>query len=230
MAGDDHAGVEGEDRVARGDPVRYRPGPDDRRALDEQDVAGEHRGGVGHVRDRVAGGVRRAELDQLDDAIADAQLAAAGERLGGQARRDALEVEAPHRAPGERIELRTEVELVEQQVDELRPDRLHLLERRGGGHDRDPVRQQLVAEPVVAVAVRVHRLLDRVAIGDRLDRVEQLSRALQVEQRVDEQRRALAGDQPGVAPAPAAVRLLVRVQAIAEFVQLHRAAKPESMF
>jgi hypothetical protein len=41
------------------------------------------------------------------------------------------------------------------------------------------------------------------AVGDRAHLVEHRAREVQVEQRVDEQRRAARGDEPGVAPAPA---------------------------
>ena len=66
VAGHDHIDVHAEHQVARRDPVAQRAGPHDRRAADEQDVAGEDRPGVGHVGERVAAGVRRADLDQLD--------------------------------------------------------------------------------------------------------------------------------------------------------------------
>ena len=71
VARDDDVDVHAEHQVARGDPVRQRAGPHDRRAVDEQDVAGEDRPGVGHVDDRVALRVRRADLDQLDLAAGD---------------------------------------------------------------------------------------------------------------------------------------------------------------
>ena len=49
--------------------------------------------------------------------------------------------------------------------------------------------------------------------------VEHLGGELQVEQRVDQQRDAVAHDQPGVAPPPAAVGLEVGVAGVAEFVE-----------
>ena len=66
-------------------------------------------------------------------------------------------------------------------------------------------------------------MLTTVAIGavavSRRHGVQHLAGEPQVEQRVDEQRRAVADDQPGVAPAPTAVGLEVGVAAVTEVVQ-----------
>src|SRR4051794_370454 len=100
VPGDEHARLEREDPVAGAKPVLERAGPDDRRALDEQDVAGEDDARVGHVDDRVAVGVRRADLDEPHRAVADAQLELALERVGRRAQLDALEAERPEDAAG----------------------------------------------------------------------------------------------------------------------------------
>src|SRR3954464_3178135 len=93
VAGDEHARLERHDAVAGPQPVLERAGPDDRRAVDEQDVAGEHDARVGHVDDRVAVGVRGADLDEAHRPVADAQLELALERLRRRAQLDALEPE-----------------------------------------------------------------------------------------------------------------------------------------
>src|SRR4051795_3213117 len=100
VAGDEHARVERQDPVAGAQPVLERAGPDDRRAVDEQDVAGEHDARVGHVDDRVAVGVRGTDLDEPHRPVADAQLELALERLGRRAQLDALEPERSEDAAG----------------------------------------------------------------------------------------------------------------------------------
>jgi len=157
--------------------------------------------------------------DEVHRAVADLEVQAVLERRRGQALLDLLEVEAAHRALGELVERRTQIELVEQAVDEGGRDGGHLGRRGCGRVQIRRVREQLVAEAVIAVGVRVHRLLDGVALGDRPHRVEHAPREPQVEQRVDEHRRAVAGDEAGVAPAPAAVRLEVGEEPVAELVQ-----------
>jgi hypothetical protein len=72
---------------------------------------------------------------------------------------------------------------------------------------------------VVAVAVRVHRRVDRVAVRDAAHRVEHRARELEVEEGVDEERPAVAGHEAGVAPAARPVGLEVAVQPVAELVQ-----------
>src|SRR3954453_15174752 len=100
VAGDEHACVERGDPGAGAQPVLEGSGPDDRRALDEQDVAGEHDVRVGDVDDRVAVGVRGADLDEPHRPLADAQLELALERLGRRAQLDALEPERAEDAAG----------------------------------------------------------------------------------------------------------------------------------
>src|SRR3954463_14141552 len=100
VAGDEHARVQRQDPVAGAQPVLERAGPDDRRALDEQDVAGEHDPRVGQVDDRVAVGVRGANLDEPHRPVADAQLELALERLGRRGRRAAPQTERAGGAAG----------------------------------------------------------------------------------------------------------------------------------
>ena len=79
----DHLDVEREDPIAGGDPVRDRPGPCDRMAAVEEDVAGEEHAGGGHQRKRVPARVGGADLDQLHLARADLQGELAAEGLIG---------------------------------------------------------------------------------------------------------------------------------------------------
>ena len=69
---DDRLRIEREDPLARGDPVRHGAGPRDRVRPGEEDVAGEQHPLGGHVHERVAARVRRADLDQLQLALAHA--------------------------------------------------------------------------------------------------------------------------------------------------------------
>ena len=211
--------AEGEDPVARAEPVGERAGPDDRCGADEQDVAGEHDARVRDVDDRVAVGVRGSDLDQVDGPVADREVEPALERRAGRAQLDALEGEGPEDAADVGGELGTEVVGVLEHVHELRRRGLEL----GGGArrrvDLGARREELVAEAVVAVAVRVHRRVDRAALGDAAHRVEHVPGELEVEERVDEQRRAVGRDQPRVAPAPAAVGLQVGIEPVPELVE-----------
>ena len=98
VTGHDGVDVHAEHQVAGGDPVRQRPGPHDRRAADEQDVAGVDRRRVGHVGERVAAGVGGADLDQLDDASTDVELQPTVERAIREPRLDPVELELTEEA------------------------------------------------------------------------------------------------------------------------------------
>ena len=206
VAGHQHVGAELEDALAGHQPIAEAR-PHDRRAVDEQQVAGEHRATARYVDDRVAAGMRRPELDQRDVAVADLQVEPTLERLRRQAHRDALVVERPERVLDEVAHIVGHPGRGLQRVEHLRRQRLHLLGGSARRVDLGRGRQQLVAEAMVGVGVRVHRGVDRMALDDRCHRREHLARQMQVVERVDEQRRAVGGDQPGVAPAPAAVGL-----------------------
>jgi hypothetical protein len=149
---------------------------------------------------------------------ADAQVEPAVERRRGRAQLDALEGERAEDVAHVAAELGPEVRGLER-GERLRRCLGHLGGGGRGGVELRGGRQELVAEAVVAVGVRVHRGVDRVAVGDRPHRVEHRARQVEVEQRVDEQRRAAGGDQPRVAPAPPAVGLVVRVEAVGQLVQ-----------
>jgi hypothetical protein len=171
------------------------------------------------VRDRVPLRVRGADLDQLDGAVADPQVEAPVERRARHAQLDVAEAERAEDAADVRAELRPELVGVLERVEELWRRGPHVGDRRGGRVDLRARREQLVAEAVVAVAVGVQRGADRPAVGDTPHRVEHVAGEREVEERVDEQRSAVARDQAGVAPAPRPVGLEVGEQPVAELVE-----------
>ena len=201
------------------EPVGDRTGPDDRRPLDEQDVSGEHDARFGNVDDRVPRGVSGPDLDQLDAAVGHRQLPLAVERLGGEPGFDLREVKRAEGPPRERRELRGTSGRAGQSMHQGWGSDVHVVDRSARGDDRDAVGQQLVAEPVVAVAVRVHGLGDRTALRRRAHLLEHGPGQREIEQRVHEQGLALAGDQPSVAPAPGPVWLEVCIQPVSQLMQ-----------
>ena len=70
----DHRDVQAQDPIARCDPVAHRARPHDRCTVDEQDVAGVYDPVHRHIDQRIATGMRRADIDQLHRLIADPQL------------------------------------------------------------------------------------------------------------------------------------------------------------
>ena len=138
--------------------------------------------------------------------------------LGGRSSMP-FEPERPEDAADVRGELGAEVVGVLEHAHELRRRGLELRGRAGRRVDLGAGRQEPVPEAVVAVAVRVHRRVDRAALGDAPHRVEHVARELEVEQRVDEQRCPVRRDQARVAPAPGAVGLQVGVQPVPELVE-----------
>ena len=95
----------------------------------------------------------------------------------------------------------------------LRRELRHLV-RAGLGRDDLRPAEQRVAVRVIAVGVRVDELADIVRL--QASRVahgrEHIRRQRFVEQRIDQQRGVTIDDQPRVRPAPAAVRLQIRVE------------------
>ena len=216
VAGHDGLDVHPEDQVARRDPVRQRPGPDDRRASDEQDVAGVDRLRVGDVGERVAGGVGRADLDQLDDTAADLELEPAVERAGRQRELDAVELEVAEEAAEE------VADLARRMVQRRQHRRRHLGHLVGGGargHDLGAV-HELVAVAVVAVGMGVHHGARSAPTGWRRPSTSSIAavrrRSNSVSTSSDD---PVADDQAGVAPAPPTVRLEVGEAPVAELVQ-----------
>ena len=220
MAWHDRLEIPAQQQVAGVDPVLHRSRPDDRRALDEQDVAGE-RGAISRdVKHDVAAGVGRAHLDQFHCRFADLEAQPALERAIGRRVSDPLELEAAEALDQEVADQATvRAGAAHQRRERFRCRRLHLV---GGGLRGDDLGagDEFVAVGVIAVGVRVHQPVDvgggRVGV---LHRVEHLAGVRQVEQRVDEQRLVAADDQPRVAPAPAAVGLQPGVGAVAEVVE-----------
>ena len=220
VAGHDGVDVEAEHEVARRDPVRQGPGPDDRRAADEQDVARVDRARVGHVHDRVARGVGRDRP----------RSARRGDhRHRGRGGRRTFVVGGTSSMPSkwnspknERKSSPTSPGGLVQRRQHRRRHVGHLVGGRRRGHDLDvgsTTDHLAIAVAVVAVGVGVDHRVDRRAARHRRHRVEHRRGQLEIEQRVDEQRLPVADDQPGVAPSPTAVGLQVREAAVAEFVQ-----------
>ncbi|COV39632.1 Uncharacterised protein [Mycobacterium tuberculosis] len=84
--------VQRDHRVAGRHPVGDRARPHNRGATDEQQIPGEQHTGVGHVHDRVGGGVRGTEVEQVDSPAAELDGQVAVERQVGVAQLDAAEV------------------------------------------------------------------------------------------------------------------------------------------
>ncbi len=81
------------------------------------------------------------------------------------------------------------------------------------------VGEELVAVAVIAVGVSVDERVDARRRRRRAaHRRQHLPRQLEVEQRVNEQRALAVHDQARVAPAPAAVGLQVRIEAVSDLV------------
>ncbi len=218
VAGHHRLDAEIQHQVAGRDPVRQGPGPHDRRAADEQDVTGVDRGAVGNVDDRVAGGVGRADLDQLDAAAAHVEIETALEHSRRWHEFDALEAELAEERPEQVADLAGRLI---QRSQHRRGNVGHLLGRRDGGDDLHPgptPRDLTVAVAVVTVGMGVHHGVDRRPVGDRCQRVQHRGRQLEIEQGVDQQRLAVADDQPGVAPAPSTIGLQVGETTVPEFV------------
>ena len=129
-------------------------------AVGEHDVAGEHGAVAGDIDQDVAGGVRRADLDQLHVLVADRQIEPLVERFARQRQRDAREVELAaevlvHELAGvaERLPV---LQLLASGVD---VDLHHLVVAFGRGDDLRAL-DQLVAEGVVGVGVGVDQHAD----------------------------------------------------------------------
>ena len=109
------------------------------------------------------------------------------------------------------------------------------LEGRGAGGGRDDVDRrvvrpadELVAEGVVAVIVRIEQGGDLVGAGLIVEGREHLPRAGQIEQRVDDQRGPVADHDAGIVVAPLPVQLGPRVQVCgAAAAELLRALESE---
>ena len=190
--------------------LRERAGPHDGRAADEQDVAGEDRPGVGHVGEHVAAGVGRADLDQLDRATADVEVEAAVE---GARRAGVSSMPSKSNSPKNAAEQVADLArgALSRPASSAGGTSLISCAAAAGGDDLGAV-EQLVAVAVVAVGVGVDDRRRSARSGERPpSRRACAAVRSQVEQGVDQQRRAVADDQAGVAPSPAAVGLQVGV-------------------
>ena len=140
----------------------------------------------------------------------------------GRRQVDAVEVERAE----ERSEQLTDLAGCPVQRGEHRRRHLgHLVRGGGRGDDLGTDDADLVAVAVIAVGMGVHQRADRALRCELRHRVEHRRGEIEVEQRVDEQRRTVADDQAGVAPSPAAIGLQVGEAPVAEFVQTVRVAR-----
>jgi hypothetical protein len=236
----DHLGLERLDDVERAQPSLDGAGPHHRGRADEGDVGGEHDPRVGHVHDQVAMRMRRPHLDELDLPATDVELEPTAERTRGSRERDAAmavrrrpatqEASArsqrvPRRVP-DRAPSRGRQRRAQSPQRDHRPglDLPHLVRRGRLGRDDLPCLDQLVAPPMVPVAVRVHQRADRRPVDERRHRVEHPPRQDEVPERVDEQRLALADHQSRVRLSPRAVRLQPRMDARRDLRQTRRVA------
>ena len=183
MPGHHHIDVHTQHQVAGRHPVGERAGPHDGRTADEQNVAGEHGGCVGHVGDGVASGVGRADLDQLDETTTHLDVETVVESARRRCEFDAGEVERS----------------------EERPEQFThfpgcIVERRHHGcgylvhlcrccarSDDLGLGDELVAVAVVAVGVCVEQCADGCTCRERRQGVEHALCECEVEQCVDEQ-------------------------------------------
>ena len=182
-------GVELEDPIAGGEPVRDRPRPHDRRALDEQDVAGEDDAVVRHVGDHVARGVRRPDLEQRAPRGRRPQVALPSKARSGSravpAKSNRREVVRAAKASNSGAE----VELLEERVDELRRRRARIsASARAEATIGMPSGSSALPyqwSPLPCVFTRWPMGAPR---SPAAHRVEHLARQALVEERVDEQR------------------------------------------
>src|SRR6266496_4392018 len=71
---------------------------------------------------------------------------------------------------------------------------------------------------MIAVGMRVHRVPDRAAVGERAHEFEHPLRMREIEQCIDEKRLAVAKDQAGVGLLPGAIRSKKGIEIVAEVI------------
>ena len=178
---------------------------------------------VGDVDERVAGGVRRADLDQLDAPPPDVEVEPAGRRSASA---------SPARSRRSRTHRRSSGTARPPRRAHRSARRASPAEPRGSPRPSPPTRRSrcrgtdrrpLVAVAVVAVGVGVDHRCERTprtvccAIASSIAAVSVRSNSVSIKHR-----RAVADDQPGVAPSPAAVGLQVGEATVAELVESMR--------
>ncbi len=216
----DDVHIHRDDGFAGPDPVRDRPRPHQRRAVDEQDISGEHRLVPRHMHEHITAGMRRAYLDQPHGLVADLDVHHTGK---GLCRRPLLDIVE--------IKRRKYIREVRPCRAELRPRRLehgercrrhlgHFPRARLAGNDLR-LRTASVAVAMVAVRMRVDDGADlaRADPGRVLHRRQHVARQRHVEQRIDQQRRLPVTDQPRIRPAPAAIRLQPGIEPVADILE-----------
>jgi hypothetical protein len=185
----------------------------------EEDVARVHDLRLGDEHEGVAARVRGSHLEELHVLVAGDEAELAGERLVRPPKLDPLELELAE-ALDDELAGAAELGRARFQAGERRRRRLDHLGRSRRGCDDARAAEQLVAEGVVAVRVRVDEHVDLCRRRNAApDLVEHLACQPQVEERVDEHRGSAPDDEAGVAPAPAAARLEIRVEAVADLLE-----------
>jgi len=189
-------------------------------AADEQQIAGEDDTFLGKIDEQVSSRMGGPRLHQLHLFIADLDLHPLfeGPRRGGVHDIVPVEVLSHHLVE----ELRSVAELVpvaDECGEMFRWPLQHFLGGCPRGDDLGAP-DQLIAECMIAVRMRVHQSADgsrrrnRVAHG-----IEHFPRQPKIEQCVDQEIFLSIDDQAGIAPAPAAIRLEVGMTALADIVQ-----------
>ena len=177
-----------DDRLAGADPVCDRPRPHQRRAIDEQDVAREHRLVPRHMHQHIAAGMRRTHLDQPHRLVTDLHVHRAGKGLRRRALLDIFEIK---RRKHIREVSACRAKLCTRRLEHGQRRRRHLghfPRARLAGNDFR-LRTTSVAMAMVAVRMRVDDGGDlaRADPGRILHRGQHVPRQGHVEKRIDQQ-------------------------------------------
>ena len=158
MPGNDDGRTQRLEPSQRGDPVRERSLPSDRRALVEQDVAREQHALVPEEHHDIAGRVRRTDVEQFDRGAVEVQRRVAVDQGGRRRQLDSFEVESTQAVH----EARERPELIVRRVAERHEQGGRGLTREVLGAEamtddlRTRVGEELVAPAMITVVVSVH--------------------------------------------------------------------------
>ena len=206
--------------ITGADPVADGAGPHYRVTADKDDVAGIDDTVVGHVDNDVAQRVRGADIGQLYAFIAHIQGQLAVECPARQGVFDAVEIEFPaHQFPDDRAGVAHVLPGFYPSDKGFGRTDLHFV---GAVFrcDDDGALDKLIAIGVVAVRMGVHQRVDRYSTRCGIaHRGQHIGGQRQIEQGVDQQRFIAIRDQPGIAPAPAAIGQQIGKSAVSDLVQ-----------
>ncbi len=200
-----HICTERGDQIARSNPILERSRPNDRRSIDEQDVAGVHDFCVGNVHDDITVGVRRPHFHELDDATANLDVESTVERSCWRRQRDIRKVEITKKRAEQLADF---ARRLVQRGEQLRWNFAHFLGCRGRGDDLG-IDDSLVAVTVIAIRMGVHHGGDWSCTRHRLHGRQHRIGEFQVEEGVDQQRLTISHHQSCIAVTPTTVRLQV---------------------